>query len=62
MLEPRKRTAIDGKVWWCVFDTDKNNWSTLTRFGKYKTRKSCQYDIDRWMIQRIEISNTIRGY
>ena len=33
MLEPRKRTAIDGKVWWCVFDTDKMEYNTIL-FGK----------------------------
>ena len=24
MLEPRKRTALDGKEWWCVYDKRKN--------------------------------------
>ena len=37
MLEPRKRTALDGKVWWCVFDTSAWKWSTLWCFGKYKS-------------------------
>lgn len=46
MFEPRKRTALDGKTWWCVFDTDTMKWSTLIFFGKYKTKKACQYDID----------------
>lgn len=46
MLEPRKRTALDGKVWWCVFDTNKGSWSTLTCFGKYETRRECQMRID----------------
>ena len=47
MLKPRKRTSLDGKIWWCVFDTDKMKWSTLLFFdGKYKTKKACQYDID----------------
>ena len=46
MLEPRKRTALDGKTWWCVFDTENQTWSTLTIFGKYSTRKACQLDID----------------
>jgi len=41
MLEARKRTAADGKVWWCVWDTDKKDWSTVTYFGKYRTRKAC---------------------
>lgn len=55
MLEPRKRTAIDGRVWWCVFDTDSMNWSTLIVFGKYKLKRDCQYAIDRYLIQREEI-------
>ena len=46
MLEPRKRTALDGKTWWCVFDTDTMSWSTIILFGKYKTKKDCQKDID----------------
>lgn len=46
MFEPRKRTALDGKVWWCVYDTVKQEWNTLTCFGRYKTKKSCQQDID----------------
>lgn len=61
MLEPRQRTALDGKTYWCVFDTDTLKWSTLTCFGKYKRKKDCQYDIDRkqnnlririWFIER----------
>lgn len=46
MLEPRKRTALDGKTWWCVFDTDSMKWSTLIVFGKYKLKRDCQYAID----------------
>lgn len=45
MLVPRKRKALDGKVWWCVFNTNKKGWSTLTCFGKYRTEKECQYAI-----------------
>ena len=46
MLEARKRTAIDGKVWWCVFDTKTTKWSTLTCFGRYRLKKDCQFAID----------------
>lgn len=46
MLEPRKRTALDGKTWWCVFDTDKGAWSTLIIFDKYRLKKHCQWAID----------------
>lgn len=46
MLEARKRTAIDNKIWWCVYNTDAMKWSTLLCFGKYKTKKECQFAID----------------
>jgi hypothetical protein len=52
-LIPKKRTAVDGKVWWCVYDTIKNDWSTLIHFGKYKTKKACQMDIDFWTKEKI---------
>ena len=51
MLEPRKRTALDGKAYWCVFDTNKGSWSTLTCFGKYARKKDCQRDIDFYMVE-----------
>lgn len=47
MLEPRQRTALDGKVWWCVFDTEKQKYSTLLCFGKYKKRRDAAYAIQR---------------
>lgn len=48
MFVPTKRTALDGKVWWCVYDTVENKWSTLLCFGKYRTKRDCQYAIDRY--------------
>lgn len=36
-----KRTALDGKVWWCVFDHKKNKYVG----GKYKHRRDCEYGI-----------------
>ena len=51
MLEPRKRTALDGRVWWCVFDTSKNSWSTLICFGKYNTKLECQCRIDWYLVE-----------
>lgn len=53
MLEARKRTALDGKTWWCVFNTDYGRWSTLTCFGKYKTKKACQYAIDDYIREQL---------
>ncbi len=44
-FEPRKRTALDGKVWWCVYDTKENRWSTYLYHGKYRTKKDCIYAI-----------------
>ncbi len=43
---PQKRIAIDGKVWWCVFDMLKLNWSTYMCHGKHFTKKACQLQID----------------
>ena len=45
MLVPRKRTALDGKVWWCVFDTEKQKFSTFLCYGKYKHKKDCELAI-----------------
>lgn len=46
MLCPRKRTAIDGKILWVVYNSDLRKYSTFTCFGKYLTKKSCQLAID----------------
>lgn len=46
-FEPRKRTALDGKVWWCVYDAKENRWSTYLYHGKYRTKKDCIYAIER---------------
>ena len=45
MFEARKRTALDGKTWWVVFDVDKQKYSTLLCFGKYKTKRACNIAI-----------------
>lgn len=58
MLEPRKRIALDGKVWWCVFDTNKMEWSTLICFGKYKLKRECQFAIDRYLHLYCENNNS----
>lgn len=51
MLEPRKRATLDRKVWWCVFDTEKGDWSTLTCFGKYMTQLQCQLAIGMYLTE-----------
>ena len=45
-FEARKRTAIDGRVWWCVYDTTERKWSTYLCFGRYKTKRAAQADIN----------------
>ena len=56
MLEPRKRTALDGKTYWCVFNTDTMKWSTLTCFGKYTRKKDCQLAIDLCTKGKVKVS------
>ena len=46
MLEPRKRTTIDGITCWCVFDAEYMRCSTIVLFGRYKTKRDCQVAID----------------
>ena len=39
-FEPRKRMAIDGVLWWCVWDNKKSEWSSGANFvPKSKTRR-----------------------
>lgn len=45
---PLKRTAIDGKVWWCIYDTANNCFSTLLCHGKYKRRKDAEFAIEKY--------------
>lgn len=46
-FEPKKRTAVDGRVWWCVYDNERNDWSSfIPHCGKYKTRRAAQLAID----------------
>lgn len=42
---PQKRIAVDGKQWWCAYDTQRHCWSTYTCHGKYRTRSACQLAI-----------------
>lgn len=45
-FEPTKRTALDGKVWWVVWDNIEHRCSTNICFGKYRRKKDCQWAID----------------
>ena len=38
--------SVDGKAWYCVYDTQEKRYSSLLCFGKYKTKKACQFAID----------------
>lgn len=42
---PKKRTAVDGKVWWVVWDNKTNDYSAFTCHGKYATKKECEFTI-----------------
>ena len=44
-FESRKRTALDGRTWWCIWDNEKRDWSSLTCFGKYKTKYGAEIAI-----------------
>lgn len=46
-FEPRKRTALDGKVWWCIYDNLFHRLSTLVIHGRYPRRKDAQFAIDK---------------
>lgn len=44
-FKPIKRTAIDGKVWWVVWDNMRREYSTYRCHGRYKTKKEALIDI-----------------
>lgn len=44
---PGKRTALDGRIWWCVWDNENGAWSTFLCHGKYHTRKEAVIAIHR---------------
>ena len=48
---PRKRIAIDGRLWWCVFDETTKDWSTYLCFTKYRRKKDAQYAISRFSVE-----------
>lgn len=45
--EARKRIALDGKIYWCIYDTENNKWSTHIYHGKYSTKKQALYAISK---------------
>lgn len=42
----KKRTAIDGKTWWCIWDSERRTWSTYTCHGQYRTKKAALIGIE----------------
>ena len=46
---PKRRAAVDGKYWWCVFDNHKQTWSRIVFFGKYARKKDCLFAIKYFM-------------
>ena len=49
---PVKRTALNGKVFWVVWDNKTKNYSTFTCHGKYETKKECEFAISyyNWLL------------
>lgn len=45
-LIPVKRTALDGHMWWVVWDAEKLKYCNLLCFGRYRTKKTCQMAIN----------------
>ena len=43
---PSLRFALDGKAWYCVYDTQEKKYSSFLCHTKYKTKKACQRAID----------------
>ncbi len=43
---PIKRRALDGRLWWCIYDNKRHAWSTYTAHGKYKTCKAARIAIE----------------
>lgn len=40
---PMKRTALDGKEWWCVYDNERGDWTNSTVLGgaRWKMKIEC---------------------
>lgn len=49
-----KRTALDGKVWWVIWDLLNHRYSTRTDHGKYKRKKDAEHAIKYPAHERIE--------
>lgn len=38
----RKRQALDGIWWWCVYNETEHKWSTFLCHGKYKRKRDAE--------------------
>lgn len=45
-----KRTALDGKTWWVIWDNIRNCYSTRTDHGKYRTKKAAEWRINKTLM------------
>lgn len=43
----KKRTALDGLEWYCIWDNLENHWSTYVFHGKYKRKRDARYALDK---------------
>ena len=59
--KPIKRRALDGVVWWCIYDMEKGKWSTNIYHGKYKTKREAQYIIDKTEILMEDFDKHVRS-
>jgi hypothetical protein len=56
-FKPVKRTALDGKVWWVIWDCVEQGYSSWYGLrGRYKRKKDCQGDIN-YCFERKDNSN-----
>lgn len=44
---PVRRAALDGRLWWCVFDNKRGAFSSFLCHGKYQRKRDCVSAIDR---------------
>lgn len=60
-LQAKKRTAIDGKSCWCVYDMDKRTWTTdVVLCGRFSTRKSCERAINFELRNGLNVGDKIK--
>jgi hypothetical protein len=48
---PKPRMNVDGVQVWCVYDLERDCFSTYTCHGNYKSKRECQMAIVLWNVQ-----------